>query len=324
MFKADVTESAGEFEPGTCHQSELSMIFDHAPLVMCLLDEEQRVVRMNRAAVQFSGRDQEDLVGQSAGEVIGCVYALASSRGCGLDPACGRCALRQAAVETLSKGVTRTRVSVTPTVLRDGVEHSVTVIASTTRLHVEGNTRVLLCLEDVTRYAEAENALKTTEARYRDLADSIKEIFFAMDRRLKYTFWNKASEALTGIPASEALGQSLFDIFPDIRGTETERFYREVLERGEPRMFTSTSTVKGVLRTFEVSASPVKEGIAVVAADVTERRRAERALTLSESRFRSLFDAMNEGTALHELVWDDVGMPKDYRVIDVNRSQSIR
>ena len=52
--------------------------------------------------------------------------------------------------------------------------------------------------------------------------------------------------------------------------------------------------------------------------DITERKRSEQALGDSERKFRSLFNAMNEITALHELVCDGEGTPVDYRILDCN------
>jgi PAS domain S-box-containing protein len=52
--------------------------------------------------------------------------------------------------------------------------------------------------------------------------------------------------------------------------------------------------------------------------DVTARKVAELALAESEERFRSLFEAMTEGVALHEMVHDERGNAVDYRVLDVN------
>ena len=52
-----------------------------------------------------------------------------------------------------------------------------------------------------------------SELSYRELADSIGDIFFAMDRDLKYIFWNKGSETLTGVRESDAVGKSIFDVF---------------------------------------------------------------------------------------------------------------
>ncbi len=54
------------------------------------------------------------------------------------------------------------------------------------------------------------------------------------------------------------------------------------------------------------------------AVDITDRKRAERALVHSERKFRTLFESLVEGVALYEVVYDDAGQPVDYRVIDLN------
>jgi len=49
-----------------------------------------------------------------------------------------------------------------------------------------------------------------------------------------------------------------------------------------------------------------------------ERRKIEASLRESEERYRSLFNGMTEGFALHEIVCDSRGEPSDYRFLDVN------
>ena len=51
-----------------------------------------------------------------------------------------------------------------------------------------------------------------------------------------------------------------------------------------------------------------------------ERDRAEEELIKSEEKFRDLFMSMNEGVALHEVIYDKQGRPIDYKILDVNRS----
>ncbi len=51
--------------------------------------------------------------------------------------------------------------------------------------------------------------------------------------------------------------------------------------------------------------------------DITERKHLAEALQESEQKFRTLFENMTEGVALHEMIYDG-GKAIDYRIIDVN------
>ncbi len=51
-----------------------------------------------------------------------------------------------------------------------------------------------------------------------------------------------------------------------------------------------------------------------------ESSRFNEALARSEQRYRTLFDNMTEGFALHEIVCDKAGQPCDYRFLDINPS----
>jgi len=52
--------------------------------------------------------------------------------------------------------------------------------------------------------------------------------------------------------------------------------------------------------------------------DVTKRKQVEEALQQSEEKFRSLYFNMAEGSAIHRLVYNALGVPEDYIILDVN------
>lgn len=54
------------------------------------------------------------------------------------------------------------------------------------------------------------------------------------------------------------------------------------------------------------------------ASDVTETRRAQQTLIESEARYRDLFNSMDQGYCIIEMIFDDTGKAVDYRFLEVN------
>ena len=52
--------------------------------------------------------------------------------------------------------------------------------------------------------------------------------------------------------------------------------------------------------------------------EIEERKKAEAALRQSEEKYRTLFNSMSEGFAVHEIILDANGKPCDYRFLELN------
>ncbi len=138
---------------------------------------------------------------------------------------------------------------------------------------------------------QATHALRESEERYREIAESITDVFFAMDTELRYTYWNKTSEDLTGIPAQDAIGKSLVETFPYTPETrKIAKVYREVLKNRQPQSFVNEYLLGDKNIPFEISVYPTHSGISVFARDITERRQADEILYESEKRYRDLYE----------------------------------
>ena len=165
-------------------------------------------------------------------------------------------------------------------------------------------TRLFGVNQDITERKEMEIALARSEQEYRNLANSITDVFFAMDENLRYVFWNQASEDLTGILSENALGKSIYEIF---QGADTERaaeVYKEVLHSKLPRTFENTYRLNEKEYIFEINVYPSGTGISVFTRDVTERKEMEKKLKDSTQKLLLLtqinrHDIFNELTAMH-------------------------
>ena len=123
---------------------------------------------------------------------------------------------------------------------------------------------------------EAKKASGENESDSLDFAEAIPYVLILMDEFLIYTYWNKAAEDLTGVPADQAIGRSFYEIFPQARGTVAETVYEEVLATGQPQGFDTESHLCGEHRSFEVSVYPFGEGLAVFGKDISVPKQPRR------------------------------------------------
>jgi len=123
---------------------------------------------------------------------------------------------------------------------------------------------------------ESEERIREREKEYRELAESIGDVFFAMNDELRYTYWNRASEELTGIRAKDAVGKHLYDLFPESEATRNvEEVYRRALSIGKPQHVVAEHRLGSKDFVFEISAYPSRNGLSVFVKDVTERKKTE-------------------------------------------------
>jgi PAS domain S-box-containing protein len=136
------------------------------------------------------------------------------------------------------------------------------------------------------------DALKASENKYKQLTDDISDVFFAFDQELKFTYWNKASEEFSGLKPEEAIGKSLYELYPTLKGSTAEKCYLEALQTGQYQSCVFESKAG---KMFEVNVYPSQTGISVFTKDITTAKRIEKELKEKEERFELALWAANMG-----------------------------
>ena len=130
-------------------EEQLATIYQHAPLIMLLVDVDRRVCRANKLAEQVTGKKAADLIGRHAGIALNCVNALDDPRGCGFGRNCQKCMVRLTILDTFATGRSYHQVEASLPFTIDGKITEVTFLLCTARLFVQGPPQVLVTIQDI-------------------------------------------------------------------------------------------------------------------------------------------------------------------------------
>ena len=86
----------------------------------------------------------------------------------------------------------------------------------------------------IEEHKRTEDRLRTSEAFYQTLVETLPQNIFRKDEQGRFTFANRRFCNLIGKPLSEVLGKTDFDFFPQELAEKYQRDDRKVKETGKP------------------------------------------------------------------------------------------
>jgi PAS domain S-box-containing protein len=204
-------------------------------------------------------------------------------------------------------GDIQTRGNVNAIVTNDGRERMISWYDKTIKNQNGKVTGLLSIGIDITERLAAEQEsrqvhkeLQESVERYRSLIESSEDPIYLVDRNLKYLLANEKLLLRLGKSLDEVVGQDYSQFHPPENTQEFLLKVEQVYETGKPISYEHKSQRDGheFIRTLSPVISP-KTGevtaVTVISKDITERKRAEKALRESEKRYRTLFENMAQG-----------------------------
>jgi PAS domain S-box-containing protein len=162
---------------------------------------------------------------------------------------------------------------------------------------------ILLAIEDATARVDAEEARREAETRFTEMVKNVRDhSIFLTDPDGVVTSWNVAAERIIGYPEAEAVGQHFSLIFTpeDVAAGLPEQELRHAREWGraeDERWHRNKSGARfwalGIVTPLRDAAGNLT-GYSKILRDMTERKRAEDALRLTEERFRLMVQAVQD------------------------------
>ncbi len=162
---------------------------------------------------------------------------------------------------------------------------------------------VLSMVQDITDRKRAEEALRQSEERYRTIIDNIQDGYLEVDLAGNFTFVNDAECKNLGYTREELTGMNNRRYMDEENAKKVFQAFNTVYRTGEPVKGLDLEVIKkdGTKAFDELSVSLIRDsegrpiGFRGISRDVTERKRAEEALRLSEERYRNILKSIEEG-----------------------------
>jgi len=180
--------------------------------------------------------------------------------------------------------------------------------------NITGTAGVLV---HITERRRAEQALRTSEEKYRTLIESSFDLIYVIDRNDFIQFANPAAlKALRAKSLAEVVGKPRTSFFPPGVAARQRQSLNKVLADGEPLYREVRIEDRGKVQYQETQLVPLKDeagktcAVLGISRDITGRKNAEQALRTSEEKYRAMIETTDTGY----LILDYKG-----RVIDANR-----
>ncbi|HVE59402.1 MAG TPA: PAS domain S-box protein, partial [Pyrinomonadaceae bacterium] len=180
---------------------------------------------------------------------------------------------------------------------------------------------------DITESKRAEEALRESQAILALSMQSSRMGVWTRDLATETVWWSEELEEIFGLEKG-TFGGSEKDFFDFVHEDDREESWSEVQQAiAQQRDYTIEFRfwhADGSLRWMEGRGKAVysEKGAPVrlygIGIDITDRKKSEEKLRESEERYRTLFDSIDEGFCLLEMLFDKGGKPFDYRFLEVN------
>ncbi len=142
---------------------------------------------------------------------------------------------------------------------------------------------LLVTSRDITERKQTEEALQESEARNRTLLEAVPDLMVRLDKEGIYLDVKPGEDVTTVISVDEMVGKSIYDILPEAVAHQIMQAAGQALETDQTQSTEYQLVMEGKRRYREARAVPSgKDEVLILMRDISERKRAEEALQLTQ------------------------------------------
>lgn len=267
----DFSHVAGELEES---RRRLSAVFETVQVGIVIIDAETHtIVDANPKAVELIGIERDSMVGA----VCHCFICPEKVGSCPITDQGQR-------IDNAERRLLRAN------------GEAVTIVKTVARVKLHGRDHLVESFLDISDRKRAEEELRESEERYRDILDNANDLIQSVDATGKFIYVNSAWKRTLGYSDDELASMNIFDVIKPCCQSHCANMFAQ-LKAGQkiPRVEVEFLAKDGRSIILEGSINcNMDEGHGIstrgIFRDITERKLMEAELMQSEDRYRKLFE----------------------------------
>jgi len=265
---AGIVERKKAEEALTKSEEKFRLFFENNPDYCYIVSPERVFINVNNAALQVLGYERNELIGKP----LGSIYAPESQ-------------VRMGQLFEKWKETGKLINEEITIITKSGERRIVLLSAEVVRDETSKPLHTLSIQRDITERKRAEEALRESEGKYRNLVETSQDLIWKCDSEGRFTYLNPAWESTIGYNVDEMIGCRFTEFKPpEIRERDFKTFqkiFKGLETFGYETIYIAKS---GEQKHLVFNARMLKDangniiGTQGTAHDITERKRAEEAL----------------------------------------------
>ncbi|OMF32634.1 hypothetical protein BK133_14095 [Paenibacillus sp. FSL H8-0548] len=268
--------------PKTTREADFfSNAFHFAPIGMSLIDLDGTIIVVNPAALAMLGYEEDELYTKTCSQIT-------HPNDIGKD---------KLLMERLLKGEID-NFQLHKNYLKKSGDPVTTMLSVSLVYDDIGNPRYFIAqMMDISEKTTALSEVKQLTKHISNILESILDAFFSIDNQYRFIYTNHAAQKLFQRSEAELLGQNIWEVFPWLKGTISQREYKIAMENHEQRLY--EQFIPQLNHWFEANVYPSEFGLSIHFRQITERKRTADKLLESEKSFRLLAENSSDMISKH-------------------------
>jgi PAS domain S-box-containing protein len=266
-------------------EDSLIQEFNAIAVGVVVMDENANITRVNDPLVNYFNRKREDFIGKQFGDAVQCKSSRLNKLGCGFDPSCEFCELRNAFAKVLKSENTPIKIEFKKSIFVDDEENDYWFRVSIAPLLREQQRNAVVTFVDITERKNRELSLEQSRDYYYRMFENFPTLIWKTDLEGNVVYFNRSWSLFTGKQNEDYLGIKWLDLIHP----EDRKFYLEMKNEAfrSKKSFTIQYRIRhasGKYRWVEGIYSPSFEvdgsygGYIGIGIDITDRKSLEEGL----------------------------------------------